>query len=412
MTGEAPLGPFGLDRSVCATRAVDRTVLVPVHHLTAGTRLAEVVPMLEADRRIQVVYTQAPTQRFGAGTAEYLRGLGAVVIPWRLAIASRFDLAVAATHGSLESLHAPVLYLPHGVGFARYQAALRSGEGPAGRRYSGDASPAAIVKYGRIVPSAIVVAHEAQLEQLAQGCPEAVPVARVAGDPAYDRLLASAAHRAEYRAALGVRQGRRLVVVSSSHQTSSLLGRHPDLLPRLMAALPADRYQVAAAVHPNVWAWHGRRQVTAWYADCIRAGMRLLPPEHGWHGALVAADVVLGDCGSVTYYAAAAGRPVALAAFPDESGIDPSSQMALLARIAPRLDSGLPLRPQIDAVMADYAPLRYAEIRARASSVPGRSAELIRSVMYELMDLPEPARPAHTEPAPAPVPIVPFPEAA
>jgi len=411
MTGEIPLGPYGLDAGKCATVAVERTVLVPVHHVTAGTRLAEVVPLLERDRRVQVVYTQAPTVRFAAGTAAYLRRLGGVVIPWRLAIATRFDLAVAAAHGGLESLHAPVLYVPHGVGFGRYQPRW-AGDGPAGRRYGPDGSPAVLVKYGRVVPSAIMVGHAGQLDQLRASCPEALPVARVAGDPAYDRLLASMERRQAYRDALGVRPGQKLVVVTSSHRTGSLLGRHPDLPSHLLAALPEEAYRVVAVIHPNVWNWHGHRQVLAWYDGCLRDGLRVLPPEHGWQAALVAADLVVGDCGSVTYYGAALGRPVLLAAFADDADVDPASQMALLARVAPRLDAALPVRPQIDAAIREHAPMRYAEVRARVSSAPGHSAALIRAAMYELMDLPEPAAPAHTDPAPLPVPLAPYPGAA
>lgn len=411
MTGDVPLGPYGLDAAKCATLRVERTVLVPVHHVTAGTRLAEVMHLLETDRRIQVVYTQAPTQRFGAGTAEYLRNLGGALIDWRLAIALPFDLAVAAAHGGLERLHAPVLFVPHGIGFNKLQV-RRDGAGPVGRRFTGSASPSSLVKYGRVVPSVFALAHERQLDQLATACPEAVPVARVTGDPAYDRLLASVAHRAAYRDALGVRPGQRLVVVTSTYRTTSLLGRHPDLLPRLMAALPEQDYRVGAVIHPSVWNWHGHRQVRGWYGDCVRAGLRLLPPERGWHGALIASDLVIGDGGSVSYYAAGIGRPVLMAVAGDEADVDPDSQMALLGRIAPRLDTGLPLRPQIDAAMCDYAPPRYAEVRARASSAPGRSAALIRSAMYELMDLPEPVTPARTEPAPVPVPLAPFPEVA
>lgn len=410
MTGDVPLGPYGLDAAKCATLGMSRKVLVPVHHVTAGTRLAEVLPLLEADRRVQVVYTRPPTMRFGTGRDEYLRGLEGLVIPWRLAIATPFDLAVAAAHGGLESVHAPVLLLPHGIGFSKLQPRW-DGSGPPGRRYMGIANPASLVKYGRVVPSVLAVAHERQLGQLAEACPEATPVARVTGDPAYDRLLAGVEHRTAYREALDVRPGQRLIVVTSTHGNGSLLGRHPDLLPRLIAALPEERYRVAAVIHPNVWSSHSRRQVRAWYGECSRAGLRLLPPERGWHGALVGSDLVIGDGGSVTYYGAAIGRPVLVAVAPEED-VDPDSQMALLAGVAPRLDAGRPLRPQIDAAIRDYTPSRYAEIRARASSAPGRSAALIRSAMYELMDLPEPGAPARIEPAPVPVPLAPFPEAA
>ena len=54
-------GPFGLDAQRGQTLRYQRTVLVVVHTVTAGTRLVDVVPMLEADLRVQVVFTYAPS---------------------------------------------------------------------------------------------------------------------------------------------------------------------------------------------------------------------------------------------------------------------------------------------------------------------------------------------------------------
>src|SRR5579859_1942699 len=122
-------GPFGLDASRAATYTPARTVLAVVHHMTAATRLADVVPMLEADRRVQVVYTCAPGSVSPGWTAEHLARLGAVVIPWGQATQVRFDLAVAASYGQLERLHAPVVHVPHGIGFNKY-AKRWDGAGP------------------------------------------------------------------------------------------------------------------------------------------------------------------------------------------------------------------------------------------------------------------------------------------
>jgi hypothetical protein len=46
-------GPFGLDSTRGATLATDKTVLVVVHTVTAGTWLGDVVPLLENDSRVQ-----------------------------------------------------------------------------------------------------------------------------------------------------------------------------------------------------------------------------------------------------------------------------------------------------------------------------------------------------------------------
>ncbi|POM22966.1 hypothetical protein BTM25_51720 [Actinomadura rubteroloni] len=245
---------------------------------------------------------------------------------------------------------------------------------------------------GRLVPSSIVLSHPEQRDRLARACPEAVDAAVVAGDPCFDRILASLAHRRRYRAALGVPDGRRLVLVSSTWGPRSLLGRAPGLVARLLAELPADEYTVAAALHPNIWHGHGPWQVRAWLADALRAGLLLLPPRDGWRAALVAADAVVGDHGSVTFYGAALDRPVLLGAFPHDD-LDPDSPVAAFGRAAPALDTGRPLRPQLDRVLAGHAPGRYAEVTASTTAVPGRSAALLRAEMYRLMGLDEPASP-------------------
>jgi hypothetical protein len=381
------IGPFGLDAGKGETCGVQRTVLVAVHHLTAGTRLGDIVPLLESDRRVQVVYTWAPGSVFSRGVREYLSGLGGVVIPWCQARQVTFDLALAAAHGSLEQLHAPVLTLPHGVGFGKYTTRW-DGPGPAAACDGAGAVRARLVYHGRVVPSAIVVSTTAHLAHLRRSCPEAAAAAVMAGDPSYDRLVVSLRARAAYRDALGTGE-RILVAVSSTWSPGSLLGEYPGLLPRLAAELPARDYQIAAILHSNIWAWHSRRQVLAWYAGCLQRNLVVVPPEEGWRAVLAAADVLVGDGGSVTTYAAAAGVPVLLASSPGTK-IEPGSPPAAVARVARRLCWQEPLVPQLGRAMSAWAPADHAAIAAEVTDVPGQSARLIRQMMYRLMDLPEP----------------------
>ena len=112
--------------------------------------------------------------------------------------------------------------------------------------------------------------------------------------------------------------GALLVVTASTWGTASLFSQLTDLHDRLLAELPQDRYRVVALMHPNVWYGHGPRQVRAWRGSAMRRGLALVPPESEWLGAILAADVVIGDAGSTTVYAAAAGVPVVLGTFPDE----------------------------------------------------------------------------------------------
>lgn len=401
-SGEWVYGPFGLNAGRGHTCETQRTVLVVVHHLTAATRLADIVPVLESDRRVQVVFTRAPASIPTDGTRHLLERLDALVVPWEQATHTRFDLAVAASHGLLERLHAPVLTVPHGIGFGKY-ARQWAGPGPTAGREPYGMERAVLVYRGRVIPSSIVVPTRRHLARLNSSCPEATPVTIVGGDPCYDRLAESVPTRDAYRAALGV-QRRRLIAVSSTWGSGSLLEQCPDLLPSLMQELPHDEYLVAAIVHPGVWSWYGRRQVRAWYADCMCRGMVLMPPEEGWRAVLAAADVVIGDHGSVTYYGAAIGAPVLLASFP-HGELDPESAVADLGRIAPRLRLDRPVVPQLAAAGEAWSPGSHATIRARVTDLPGRSAQAIRTEMYRLMNLPEPGTPPEVRPVPIPSPV-------
>ncbi|MEV7490801.1 hypothetical protein AB0O08_08530 [Streptomyces anulatus] len=169
----------------------------------------------------------------------------------------------------------------------------------------------------------------------------------LAGDPCFDRMLAARPYRDRFRRALGVGRGQRLVLLNSTWSPQSLLGDGegegaggtggddalPALLPRLASELPADEYRVAAVLHPNIWHGHGPGQIRAWLDRARRAGLALIDPLEDWRQALLAADVVIGDHGSVTYYAAALGTPVLLGAAPLDS-LDPDAPVADFIRTA------------------------------------------------------------------------------
>ncbi|MER6303112.1 hypothetical protein ABT247_26630 [Kitasatospora sp. NPDC001539] len=258
---------------------------------------------------------------------------------------------------------------------------------------------------GTPIADAMVFSHPEQVARLAEACPEALPTAVLAGDPCFDRILAARRHRDRYRRALGVRPGQRLVLLNSTWNPTSLFGDAgpedvlPLLLPRLTSELPVDEYRVAAVLHPNVWHGHGPGQIRLWLDRARRAGLALVDPLEGWRQALIAADLVLGDFGSVSYYAAACGTPVLLgAADPDVLGA--SSPVAAFVRSAPRLDPYGALLPQVEEVLAGHRPLEGPA--TLTSSDPGRSAELLRGLFYELIGIPEPTAPALLDPLPLP----------
>ena len=194
-----------------------------------------------------------------------------------------------------------------------------------------------------------------------------------------------------YRAALGIPDDRRIVVLNSTWSDSSLFGHWPTLIRSIVAELPIDEYAVVAILHPNIWDGHSPWQIRSWLADCVRSGLRLIPPTEGWRAALVAADAVIGDHGSVTAYGAAIDRPTLLASFPTDEVV-PDTVVDAVGRIAPRLAPDRCLRSQIDEVIATHRPGRYAEVAGLVSSVPGSSLRVLRATCYRLMGLAEPER--------------------
>jgi hypothetical protein len=154
-------------------------------------------------------------------------------------------------------------------------------------------------------------------------------------------------------------------------------------------------------LHPNIWYWHSPWQVRMWLADCSRAGVVVLPPEEGWRAALVAADLVIGDHGSVTFYGAALGHPVLLASAPRDA-VDPRSPVGRLLTTAPRLDSTGEFANQIANAITMHEHSRVDSITALTTSAPGESAQLLRSALYRMLNLSEPSTPADLVAVPVP----------
>ncbi len=404
---------MGEDAERWITRVGCRRVLFIVHNVTSATRLLDVLPLFHGDVRVQMFATCTGSSPFLAGVPELLARAGLPLLPWEQAKDTTFDLAVTASYGGeLGAIKAKLAVLSHGVGYNKRLATPDTGHRTpdTGRPVFG-LSPEWLLEGGRPLATATVLSHPEQLERLRAACPEAVPTAVLAGDPCYDRVLAALPQRERFRRALGVGPGRRLIVVSSTWAPRSLFGGAgegdtddllPWLLSRLAAELPADEYRTTAVLHPNIWYGHGPGQVRAWLDNARRAGLEAIAPLDGWRQALIAADCVVGDHSSVTYYAAAIGVPVVLGAFPQED-LDPLSPVAALGRTAPRLVRRGSLRAQIDRAIASHEPGRYKELAEQTSSSPGESAVLLRRLFYGLMDLPEPeGHPALLDPLPLP----------
>ncbi|WP_436535502.1 hypothetical protein [Actinoplanes sp. HUAS TT8] len=371
----------------------ERRVLVVVRTTTTLTRLLDVVSLIAPDRRVQVVFTadDANSARLATGTRSILDGLEAVVIPWAQATRETYDLALAASENdALDQLDAPVILLPHGVGHLKFYPGTSTVSG---------ATPARLRKIAGTPRSVVAVSHSDQVRRLAAAHPPVAATARVVGDPALGRMLASRHRPYAYRRAFDS-AGRTLVVVASTWGPDALLGFWPELPERLLAELPVDEYRVVAVLHPGIWA-HGPWQVRAWWSRAAEYGLRIVPPESGWQAALLGASVVLTDFGSLGVYAAALDKPLLLSPHASPTTV-PGSPAEALARHAPALDQSAGLRGQVDAAIRSHLPRQYAPLTASAIDDPGSTAARLRSLLYEMMALDEPPHAAEFTPVPVP----------
>jgi hypothetical protein len=386
--------PVGRDASRWVTARTRCTVLAVVHTAASLVHLLDAVELLECDPRVQVVFTQAP-DTMGNAVPELVRRLGGVVVPWHQAVHTDFSLALVTDAAGIHRLSAPVVFLPHGV--MNNKLAPEALGGPGSGLVVGLSAPW-LTWYGRLVPSALALSHTDLLEVLEEQCPQALPVATVVGDLCLDRLAASRSSRRRYRNALGVNDSRTLVAVSSTWGPESLFATSRALCD-LATGPDRERYAVALVLHPAVWFGHGPRQIMAWLRDQRRRGLRLVDPL-GWRGLAAAADVWIGDHGSATVYAAAAGVPVLRAAGAVDT-VPPRSAVALLADLAPPVTPGRTLAEQVDALPARFPSGAHGAVAARITSAPGQAARLLRTRMYRLMRLTEPAAFPVTAPVPA-----------
>lgn len=364
-----PLGAGGAHR---VTVPGCRKVLVIVPSVVAGTRLLDLLPLLDGDFRVQTYFTQPEPDEH---TARFIRAVGGLVVPWEMALQHEFDLVLAASYRFLERAPGPVLVLPHGASALKSRQRVRAA-GLAARPVHG-LDRQMLVRDGRVSASAIVLSHDDELRTLAVSCPEALPSAVVAGDICLDRMRASLPFREQYRRALGVGPEDVLVTISSTWTAESTFYRCPELYRELPSTA-----RVAAVLHPNIWAVHGEWQVRSWLADC---DVIVIPPEEGWRATVVASDVVVTDFGSTGAYAAAVGARMLLATCPDVRH----------GSLAHRLREAVP-RYTGDIRDAARVP-GFAEL---VSSRLDQSGAILRETMYRLLGIPEPAHAVPVSPVP------------
>ncbi|MDI2032283.1 hypothetical protein QFW96_26935 [Saccharopolyspora sp. TS4A08] len=363
----------------------ERTVLVVARTVTSTGRLLEALRFFRDDFRVKPVFTVNDTSRYSAGAHELLTASGVEeIVPWDRVGELDYALALSASENiDFSRLRGTTVVLPHGIGFNKWVPDPTT----RGTRLAG-LPPVEALRTGRV---RLVLSHPSQERQLLEACPEIAGSTAVTGDPTYDQLRASLPLRDRYRRKLGLGD-RKLVLLSSTWRSESELGAWRTLPLEMLADLPSDEYQVALVMHPNIWAWYGSRVVRNFFDRALDAGLLLIPPERGWHAALVAADVVVGDHGSLSLYSAALGKPLLLSAFGAEHV--PGTPVEELGRTAEHLVPGTGLREQVERALAHHDPQRFSGLTDGIFAHVGHAETRLRDLLYSELNLaPPPGEP-------------------
>ncbi|MFI1918315.1 hypothetical protein [Nocardia sp. NPDC020380] len=289
--------------------------------------------------------------------------------------AFRYHLALSASENiDFDAIDAHTVLLPHGLGFNKLVPSATGTE----LRLAG-LPPLHALRAGRVT---VTLSHPEQREQLLAVSAETADHTETVGDPTFDRLRASLALRDRYREALGTGD-RTLVTVASTWGRQSVIGRRHTLPAQLLGALDADAYQVVLVLHPNVWAYYGAFQITVWLSSALDAGLVLMPPESGWHAALIAADQVISDHGSLGLFAASLDRPLLMTGRAPETV--PGTPTDELAEAVPALRPGGDLRKQLEVAREQYRAGQYAHITDRVFAHVGDATRNVRDLIYRTL---------------------------
>ncbi|MDX2656987.1 hypothetical protein PV360_11180, partial [Streptomyces scabiei] len=113
--------PLRPDGRLWMTVSPQRRVLGVVHNITSATRLLDLLAIFDGDERIQVVFSCTDSSALDGGVSDFLLRRGMLTIPWQVAVAENFDLALATNRGGdLHKLRFPLIGAPHGAGYNKY----------------------------------------------------------------------------------------------------------------------------------------------------------------------------------------------------------------------------------------------------------------------------------------------------
>lgn len=267
------------------------------------------------------------------------------MLPWEEAIQSHPDLVITdAPLHDLQHFADRLVVIPHGADHLQDWRALPE---HTPRLWTDEA----------IQPLAYAAAGAASRRRLLKHYPAARDRVHFVGDLGLERLQQSTVCREEYRRHLGIGD-RCLVLIASHWDDESVIATDPSLAARLNRELPCDDYVVAIAQDTPARDGFGKINRLGEMA-CFRNGLIMPAPDDSWRSLLLASDVVIGDHGDYTLYAAALDTPLLVAAHEYSTVSDEA--LIELYRSTPRLDTSSDVKTQVDLAIARHTVDKYRQ---------------------------------------------------
>lgn len=360
---------------------MDRYLLVVVRTHTSLDRVLELLEVIGQGVSLAIKFVIDAGSSFAREVSEKLRALGAQEMTWEGARNVRWD-AILAAHADnqlaeLTELSGNLFLIPHGIGYNRKRLASTGGRpGPAGL------SSHELTAGGKVFPALVGLSSS---EQRSRMCEEARGRGIVIGDLVLDKLVAHVHQKPYFQEDLKI-GNRKLIVVSSTWGKWSAYATQREIITRLVADLPSDEYAVALVLHPNIWWGESEYEIKVHLRDALDSGL-LLIDHTTWQSAIVAADLVVGDHGSVTCYAACMGLPVLVVA-DGSAELDEESPLAELHAALPRISVSEPLRERVERTLAEHDPAHWESYTDKLFELPGQGLEMAANALLGLMGLP------------------------
>lgn len=361
------------------TRQGRKHLLVVVRNETSLDRVLEVLHAIGEDIVLAVKFVIDVGSKFAGEIAAQLRRLGCDVISWEEAKRQRWDAIYAAhVNNHLAELNGPLMVMAHGVSYNRILPETTGGDisHPVGL------SRHELTSDGKVFPTFVGLGAPEQLSRMFQGARDR---AVLVGDPVYDKLMAGRRLRRKSRTALGV-GSRQFVLVSSTWGDFSTFRARRAMIKALLAVLPSDEYVVGLVAHPNIWAEESLFELRNGLVNELDSGL-LLIDSTTWQAALIAADLVIGDHGSVTNYAVGLDLPV-LVASNGEKELHPDSPVTWLHTKLPRLGHSECLRTAVERALAKHDPTRWQDLVREIFGLPGKGLEATVNALRALLNEP------------------------